>query len=156
LNPYIVQIVIEACVSVDHPGWLGLRDALWPDGQPEEHLDEMHAFLAEPERYVQYVARLATDGTPVGLVEAAQRRDYVNGTQTSPVVFLEGIYVPPAFRRNGIARQLLAQVEAWARAQGCCEFASDASLENRASHVFHARAGFRETERVVYFVKRID
>jgi aminoglycoside 6'-N-acetyltransferase I len=81
------------------------------------------------------------------------RRDYVNGCETSPVAFLEGIYVPPDRRRGGAGRALIARAEQWARDRGCQEFASDALLANEASHRFHSGAGFEETERVVYFRK---
>jgi aminoglycoside 6'-N-acetyltransferase I len=47
--------MIEACTSVEQPGWLHLRYALWPDCPAAEHLAEMHSFLAQPERFAQYV-----------------------------------------------------------------------------------------------------
>jgi aminoglycoside 6'-N-acetyltransferase I len=144
--------VIEACAAGD-PGWLQLRQALWP-GDESEHLLEMQAFCAEPRRYGNFIIR-GDDGEPAGFVEVALRSDYVNGTDTSPVAFLEGLYVAPAWRRGGLARALVARGEQWAREQGCSEFASDAVLENTASHAMHAALGFAETERVVYFRKRL-
>jgi aminoglycoside 6'-N-acetyltransferase I len=36
---------------------------------------------------------------------------------------------------------------------GCTELASDALLDNQASHAMHEALGFAETERVVYFLK---
>ena len=77
----------------------------------------------------------------------------MNGCETSPVGFLEGIYVDPAQRRQGMARALNAAAEQWARACGCSEFASDALLDNIDSHRMHAALGFAETERVVMFRK---
>ena len=61
---------------------------------------------------------------------------------------------PP--RRRGVGRQLNAAVVAWARDCGCREYASDALLDNRASHAFHAALGFAETERVVYFRRVLE
>jgi aminoglycoside 6'-N-acetyltransferase I len=81
------------------------------------------------------------------------RNDFVNGTRSSPVAFLEGIYVVPQERRRGVARSLIAAAEDWARVRGCVEFASDASLQNRLSQAMHQALGFEETERVVYFRK---
>jgi aminoglycoside 6'-N-acetyltransferase I len=77
----------------------------------------------------------------------------VNGCDTSPVAFLEGIYVRPNWRRRGIARRLCEAVEDWAGAMGCLELASDALLENNASHQMHTELGFEETERVVFYRK---
>jgi len=112
----------------------------------------MSAFLAEPCRFGQFI-EYDTRGTAVGFVEVALRADYVNGTDTSPVAFLEGIYVVPEARRTGVGRRLVAEAQGWARNMGCSEFASDASLENTSSHIMHLALGFVETERVVFFKK---
>lgn len=85
--------------------------------------------------------------------ELAIRTDYVNGADTSPVAFLEGIYVVPEARRSGIARELVAAAERWALSMGCTELACDARIENTSSHAMHAALGFVETERVVFFKK---
>ena len=146
---------IETCASPAHAGWLELRSALWPDCPRDEHLAEMAAQLRVPQHFAQFVARDGDSGAPLGLAEAALRSDYVNGTQTSPVAFLEGLYVVPAARRRGAAAALVGAVEQWARAQGCSELASDAALGNRASHRVHRALGFDETERVVYFRKAL-
>jgi aminoglycoside 6'-N-acetyltransferase I len=144
--------VIQACIPAD-PGWLQLRQALWP-GDEAEQLREMQAFCAAPRRYGNFIAR-GVGGEPQGFVEVALRSDYVNGTDSSPVAFLEGLYVAPAWRRRGVARALVARAEQWAREQGCSEFASDALLHNTASQAMHGALGFDETERVVYFRKRL-
>jgi aminoglycoside 6'-N-acetyltransferase I len=139
-------------LSVDHAGWLELRRALWPEGSAGEHCDEMAAICASPDRFVQFVAREAS-GETMGFVEASLRSDYVNGTDSSPVAFLEGIYVAPQFRGRGVARALVQAIEQWALGRGCSEFASDAALDNERSHAMHRALGFVETERVVYFRK---
>ncbi|HEX8602310.1 MAG TPA: GNAT family N-acetyltransferase, partial [Pseudoduganella sp.] len=89
------------CTSTRQDGWLDLRQELWPDGLPAEHMAEMQFFLDHPGRFFQLVAYHA-DNQPAGFVEAALRTDYVNGTSSSPVAFLEGLYVAPAYRRLGI------------------------------------------------------
>ncbi len=146
--------LIERCTSAEQPGWLRLGQALWPDDSPEQHLAEMASFCANPERYAQFIA-YSSSRDPVGFVEAALRTDYVNGTASSPVAFVEGIYVIPAARRKGVAAALIDAVEHWARSRGCTELASDALLENQSSHSFHRAVGFEETGRVVYFRKAL-
>lgn len=83
------------------------------------------------------------------------RHDYVNGCDGSPVGFVEGLYVDPGHRRRGVAIALIAAVERWAGGRGLAELASDAEIDNRASHALHRAAGFAETERVVYFSKSL-
>ncbi len=87
----------------------------------------------------------------MGFAEASIRRDHVNGCETSPAGFLEGIYVTENARRQGVARQMAAAVADWAREHGCRELASDAAIDNDASHRMHEALRFSETQRVVYF-----
>jgi aminoglycoside 6'-N-acetyltransferase I len=110
----------------------------------------MSSFCASPQRYAQFIAYSASCAA-VGLAEAAIRTDYVNGARSSPVAFLEGLYVLPEARRQGVGRALVAAVERWALDVNCHELASDASLENEVSHIVHRALGFYETERVVFF-----
>jgi aminoglycoside 6'-N-acetyltransferase I len=149
-----MKVFIERCSSLDQPGWLDLRMALWQDATAEEHRAYMAIALAQPERFLQlmmYDARRE----PVGFIEGSIRSDHVNGTESSPVGFVEGVYVLPAWRRQGIARQLFAAIGDWARARGCRELASDALIENQASQRAHRALSFRETERVVYFTRAL-
>ena len=139
--------IIDPANATD-PNWLSLRSSLWPDGTEAEHLRYMADAL---DRGHCVRVALARDGSAVGFVEASRRVDYVNGTSTSPVAFLEGLYVTPSARRQGVARSLVDAVERWAAAQGCSELASDSPIENVTAHAAHRALGFQETERVVYF-----
>jgi aminoglycoside 6'-N-acetyltransferase I len=135
--------------------WRQMRQALWPEMKEEENLLETEAMTKATSRFLVRVAMNRED-QPIGFVEATVRNDYVNGCSTSPVAFLEGIYVEPRVRRRGVARALVNAVEEWGREMGCREFASDALLENASSHSMHAGLGFQETERVVYFRKDLS
>ena len=48
---------------------------------------------------------------PVGFAQCRLRYDYVEGTETSPVGYLEGIFVMENFRKRGYAAELLAECE---------------------------------------------
>jgi aminoglycoside 6'-N-acetyltransferase I len=141
---------IQAAAENDSKDWIALRMALWPEAQ--DHEGDLARMLAAPERFITFLAR-DDSGAAVGFAEISLRHDYVNGCETSPVGFLEGIYVVPARRRQGVARLLSQAAEGWTRARGCTEFASDALLDNIDSHRMHAALGFQETERVVGFRK---
>lgn len=132
--------------------WLALRSALWPEASETEHLAGMADALARG-HYVRLA--ITADGSALGFVEASKRTDYVNGTSSSPVAFLEGLYVAPGARRRGIARTLVDSVATWAWRDGCSELASDALLDNTTAHLVHRALGFEETERVVYFRKAL-
>ncbi|HEV2701444.1 MAG TPA: aminoglycoside 6'-N-acetyltransferase [Steroidobacteraceae bacterium] len=142
------NLELAAPVDARDSAWLAMRMALWPEASSAEHLLGMADALARG-----HYVRLARDvsGVAVGFVEASKRGDYVNGTGTSPVTFLEGIYVEPEYRRRGVARLLVEGVLHWGRQEGCRELASDSLLGNPDAHAAHRALGFEETERVVYF-----
>ncbi|AKC71723.1 aminoglycoside 6'-N-acetyltransferase [Pandoraea oxalativorans] len=133
--------------------WRSLRKDLWPQASEAEHRQETEELLSQPERYLAVIA-MSPDGDALGFAEASIRRDYVNGCDTSPAVFLEGVYVSPLSRRMGVARALCTSVEQWGVLQGCEEFASDTDINNVDSQRLHKALGFAETERVVFFRKR--
>lgn len=148
-------LTVEPVKPVDVAGWLSMRERLWADASRDEHLAEMNEQLDNPARFAQFVAK-SKDDNPLGFLEASIRTDYVNGTVSTPVAFLEGIFVEPAARRQGVARALITAVVEWATANGCSELASDAAIQNRVSHRVHKSLGFQETERVVYFKRSLE
>ncbi len=140
--------------EADVVDWAVLRARLWPELSAEGHAEEIAAMLARPrEECANFVVE--DGGALHGFAEAALRHDYVNGCETSPVAYLEGIYVRPEDRGRGIGGRLLLAVRGWARTLGCRELASDADLENTVSQAFHAATGFEETERAVFFRMRL-
>jgi aminoglycoside 6'-N-acetyltransferase I len=143
---------VRHCEEKDLLDWIDLRLQLWPGDHTEEFVEEARDILVQPQRYGAWLAR-DEQGRTQGLAEASVRSDYVNGTDGSPVLFLEGIYVREDARRQGVARALVRAVQAWGVARGCVDFASDAALDNSVSHALHRALGFVETERVVYFRK---
>lgn len=145
-------IRIAAAAAEDATDWTVMRTALWPSGGNGEHAAEIAELLADAGNTINLIARDG-GGVALGFAEAALRYDYVNGCKTSPVAFLEGIFVKPEARGKGVARALVGAVEEWARGRGCSEFASDAPQANTASIDMHRALGFEETQRVVFFRK---
>ena len=106
--------------------------------------DEQSAF------FIKYV-----NNVPVGFAQCGLRTDYVEGTESSPVGYLEGIFVKEDYRNNGYAKEMLFSCEMWAKNKGCTEFASDCELDNIGSLKFHKAMGFDEVNRIICFKKRI-
>lgn len=146
---------IETCTVNDLESWAALRVVLWPHHSLVDHRAELaEALASESCEATAFIARNASNEA-VGFAEATLRHDYVNGCSSSPVLFLEGIYVRPSDRRKGIARLLCDAVADWGKSLGCTEFGSDAALDNAASHALHAALGFAEAQRVVFFRKSL-
>lgn len=114
--------------------------------------EEMRGYAAGTESAV-FLAE--EDGQTLAFAQCGLRHDYVEGTQSSPVGYLEGIYVREGTRRAGVASALVSACEQWAKALGCTEFASDCPMDNALSIAFHLGAGFTEANRLVCFVKEI-
>ena len=91
------------------------------------------------------------DNKAVAFISLALRHDYVEGTDSSPVGYIEGIYVQPNYRKRGIARELVEYAKKWALQQGCTELASDCELTNENSRLFHTQIGFEEVNRLICF-----
>lgn len=125
---------------------------LWPEHQVEA-LEQKFSLLMTENKAAFFLARAGE--LPVGFAQCALRHDYVEGTSTSPVGYLEGIYVQEEHRREGVAAGLLSACETWARQQGCREFASDCGLDNARSLRFHLAAGFEEANRIICFTKKL-
>ena len=125
---------------------------LWPGHDPDELWDDLAGIMARPEAAFFL---LEAGDAPVGFAQCQLRSDYVEGTETSPVGYLEGIYVRPSFRGHGGAKALLKACECWAASFGCTEFASDCELTNEMSLAFHLKAGFEEANRIICFTKKL-
>ena len=125
---------------------------LWPEHTLEEMTVEMADFVSQSECALFL---LYSGSEPAGFAQCQLRHDYVEGTESSPVGYLEGVYVRSACRLQGGARRLLAACEDWARGIGCTEFASDCELTNEQSLSFHLRAGFQEANRIICFTKKL-
>lgn len=95
------------------------------------------------------------DKDAIGFAQCGFRNDYVEGTKTSPVGYLEGVFVEEAYRKQGIARELVIECQKFAKKQGCIEFASDCELENEESLAFHLKMGFEVANRIICFTKKL-
>ncbi|MEK4029222.1 aminoglycoside 6'-N-acetyltransferase [Pseudobacillus sp. FSL P4-0506] len=125
---------------------------LWPGHTLEELIHEMTQLLGQPDATII----LAYDSNEaIGFAQCQLRYDYVEGTTSSPVGYLEGLYVKEAFRKQGVARSLIHTCENWARERGCQEFASDCELGNKESLAMHLKLGFSEANRIICFTKRL-
>lgn len=141
--------MVRKAVRSDISAIAELALLLWPNHAPEE----LRAELTEILKKEDAAFFLTEDGA--GFAQCQLRHDYVEGTESSPVGYLEGIYVRPECRGRGAASNLLAACQNWAREQGCREFASDCELTNTESLHFHLALGFEEANRIICFTKKL-
>ena len=125
---------------------------LWEGHALSELEQEFAQLLKNPDAacFIKY-----TDSQPIGFAQCQLRRDYVEGTNSSPVGYLEGIFVLAEHRHRGYARELVSYCENWARNMQCLEFASDCEIDNDLSLHFHLAMGFEEANRIICFKKSL-
>lgn len=131
--------------------WFRLRRQLWDATAEEDHKSEMLDILDHPESELILVADNG-NGRLVGFLEASIR-PFVEDCATDNVGYLEGWYVDPEARMQGIGAELVRQAESWARRRGCTEMASDAEIGNETSLKAHLKLGYAETSRLVHLRK---
>lgn len=130
----------------------GLAVQMWTENEPEEMAEEFRELVMSEEAacFIQFA-----DDKPVGFAQCQLRHDYVEGTESYPVGYLEGIFVSEEHRKHGYAAELLTECEKWAKEKGCSEFASDCEIDNADSLKFHMALGFEEANRIICFRKDI-
>lgn len=123
---------------------------MWADYDPED-LEAEFCKLAMNDEAVCFIKYV--EDKPIAFAQCQLRHDYVEGTESSPVGYLEGIFVSEGYQKRGYAAQLLSECEKWAKEKGCTEFASDCELDNADSLRFHLAVGFEEANRIICFRK---
>jgi len=145
-------MMIKQLKEKDLPLWLHLRHQLWPNHTLEalndecvkiyNHLHEMPVFIALHQKDI------------VGFIEVSIK-NHAPGCHTTNIGYIEGWYVIPKMRKQGIGRKLILKAEAWARRKGCQEMASDTTHDYPLSPVVHKALGYIETDTLMHYKKTL-
>ena len=125
--------------------WAELCTALWPHASADSMLQEV-SIGALPNNFLYLL-----NNEFIAFISFSLRSEYVEGTKSSPVGYIEGIYVKPEHQGKGIAKELVEFAKNFLRENGCSELASDCLLENEDSRAFHNKIGFKEANTIVHF-----
>lgn len=141
-NANIEDLTVVANLAID----------LWSNHNFEDLKEEMKEIILSK---FALIALYYQNNNPIAFAQCQLRTDYVEGTESSPVGYLEGIYVQDKYRKQGVAKELLKYCEKWAKENSCIEFASDCEINNIESYNFHLKVGFIEANRIICFKKRL-
>ncbi len=177
MNAVIKKATVENAKTVAE-----LAIQMWKSHSIEELTNEFCDYINQG---CGVVFLTIVEGRAIGFAQCGLRHDYVEGTKTSPVGYLEGIFVAEEYRNRGLAKNMekacetspvgylegifvaeeyrnrgLAKnmekaCEKWAKEQGCVEFASDCEWNNIDSWKFHLKMGFEEANRIICFRKKL-
>jgi aminoglycoside 6'-N-acetyltransferase I len=146
-------IKIREAEPRDAHAWATMRAALWPEADPDELCLEVNGHF-DGHRVGDAVFIAVTKNALAGFIELSLR-SVAEGCTSSPVPYVEGWYVRPAFQRQGVGRRLIETAERWAQGLGYSEIASDSVISNDDGAAAHRRLGFIEVERAIHFHKRL-
>lgn len=147
-----MAIQVRAAAPADADGWLRMREQLWPDESGSHAVEIAEYFQGALRNPLHVVVAADASGHLVGFAELSIR-NYAEDCETDRIAYLEGWYVEPGARRQGVGRALIAAAEEWGRSQGCTEFGSDALIDNAVSADAHRALGFEETAQIRTFRK---
>ncbi len=142
------DLAVVRLTLADRDAWAAMRKALWPDQPLAELTGEIGPMLAKGDLAAFGIR--AADGRLLGLIEVGTR-SVAEGCLTSPVGYIEALWIDTSVRRHGLARRLIEAAIAWSREQGYSELGSDVEIENTVSQSVHEKLGFEETERLVTY-----
>ncbi len=139
-------------VHSDLNDFLTMALALWPEETDDELVKLFYRILNASDE-IGYMCRKNKEAIGFATVSL---RNIVNGARSRPVGFLEGLYVKEAYRRKGVACELVKIGEKWVKDHGCSQIGSDALDWNHDSILFHEKLGYKKIYTTVNFIKNID
>ena len=145
---------IRPVADRDRATWEQMRQTLWPTESNDHVRDIERYFKGEAKEPLEVLLAFDEQGRAIGFTELSIRA-YAEGCKTDRVAFVEGWYVEPVARRNGVGAALIDAAETWARSHGCVELGSDAEVDNLESAAAHGAVGFTETGIVRCFIKSL-
>ena len=141
---------IRVAKSSDLDGILPLVQSVWTS--VKSSLDLYLQFSGmDSDSSVMFVAE--EHNIYIGFASVGLRFEYIEGTKTLPVAYLEGIAVKEEYTSKGVGKVLINMCEKWAKEHYCTEFASDCEVDNLSGEQFHKAMGFKEVSRNIHFVK---
>ena len=100
--------MIKRATKEDAAVLASLAIQMWTDNDPDELTEEFRQLTENMDAacFIKYIG-----SKPVAFAQCQLRHDYVEGTDSLPVGYLEGIFVSERYRRKGYAAELPEDVK---------------------------------------------
>ncbi len=125
-----------------------MRNELYDSLSNDFHDKEMDKIISSNEWHCQFIQD--DDGRTIGFIEVSER-NIVDGCLSSPVAYIEGLYLEQEYRGKGLGKEIIKVLLDWCKEKEFSELAVDTELENIKAQKFYLSAGFEETYRIVEF-----
>jgi len=134
------------------PQWKEMREEVYSSLDDEFHEKEMKQIIESNDWFCYF---LVDDNQIVGMAELSSR-NIVDGCLSSPVAYIEGLYLKKVYRGIGLGREAIKIIKEWCQEKGFTELGMDTELDNLGAQRFFRAVGLRETYRIVQFRTRIQ
>jgi GNAT superfamily N-acetyltransferase len=142
------DIRVEAASRADLPALIELLSLLFAIEQdfspdPEKQRRGLVFLLEKPENGVILVARdMANPRAAIGMLSVQL---VISTACGAPSAWVEDVVLQPAYRKQGIGRQLLAAAAAWASQKGARRLQLLADADNAPALAFYERLNWQPT-----------
>ena len=125
-----------------------MREEIYGSLEDEYHKKEMEQIFVSNDWFCYFLTDKSNQ--ILGLVELSLR-NIVDGCLSSPVAYIEGLYLKKEYRSRGLGKEAIRIILNWCIEKGFSELATDTQLTNLKAQHFYKAVGFQETDRVVEF-----
>lgn len=125
-----------------------MRQEIYNSLDDEFHEKEMQQIFVREDWFCYFITDKSNQ--ILGLVELSSR-NIADGCLSSPVAYLEGLYLKREYRGRGLGKETMKVILNWCKEKGYTELATDSELLNLNAQKFFKALGFKETCRVVEF-----
>jgi len=147
----MIQIIKASNGNLEQLVELALE--LWPNNDYELLKSEFVYIIGHLNNIV-YLSK-SDNEEYIGFIHMSIRSGFVEGADTIPVGYVEGIYVKPNFRMKGVARELYDAGAEWAKSKKCTQIGADIGLFNDMCPDFYISMGFNEVNRIICYINNI-
>ncbi len=136
----------------EFPIWREMRESIYESLSSEFHDREMNLIFISDDWHCLFIKN--ENDKILGFVELSSR-NIVDGCLSSPVAYIEGLYIKKENRRKGLGADSVKEIKKWCKEREFTELGADTEFENIAAQKFFKSIGFRETFRIVEFCTKI-
>ena len=144
---------IEPAQSADVPRLVDLLNDLFGaeldfTADASRQLQGLRLFIVEAEKSDRLIMAVVRDnqGQAIGMASAQL---VISTAEGAPSAWIEDVIVHPDFRRQGLGRQLLDHLLAWAKARGATRAQLVADRQNLNAELFYNGLGWHTTQLAV-------
>ncbi len=133
--------------------WREMRKRVYSSLDDEFHEIEMKKIVDNRDWFCYF---LENDNNKIlGMVELSSR-NIVDGCLSSPVAYLEGLYLKKQHRGMGLGREAIEIIKNWCKKKGFTELGMDTEMKNVEAQKFFKAIGLHETYRIVQYRVEVD